>query len=364
MIKRFLILFLLFGGALGALAWFKVRQMQQAAGMGHAQPPITIASAQVQAEQWQPALRSVGSLVAEKGIDLTVEVNGVISELHFDSGAQVEQGQLLLKLDDRVDRAALEAARAERKLAEIEFRRIEELLPKKAVSLADFDKAKAGYDAAAARVMQQEALVALKSLHTPFAGVLGMRRVDPGEYLSPGKVIADLQTLDPIFVDFSLPERHLSQLAKGMKVELTSDAYPGQTFTGEISAIAPGIAASTRTVQLRATLSNPEDRLRPGMFAEVRVLRPGSDAVLTIPRTAVSFNTYGDFVYVIEEGEGGPSVKRRQIQTGASDQGRIRVLKGLTAGEKLVRAGLVKLREGAKVQVDDSVPLDDAAASR
>lgn len=364
MILRFLVLLLVLGGAIGGIGYLKWQQMQAgAAQMSHAMPPATIASTEVATETWRPALKAVGSLVAVNGIEVSAEVNGTVRKLRFDSGQQVKTGQVLVELDDTVDQAALAALRAEQRLAQIEFDRARELLPKKAVSRADYDKAQAGLQAAAARVTQQEAVIARKSLRAPFDGILGIRKIDLGQYLNPGEPIVELQSIDPVHVDFQLAERHLSGVGVGMEVEVITDAWPGETFRGTVTAIGNGIVAGTRTVQVRATIANQDGRLRPGMFAEVRALQPETRQVLTIPRTAVSFNTYGDFVYVLVEADGKLTAKRRQIETGQSRDGRIVVTKGLEVGERVVRAGLVKLRDGAAVQVDNSVQLDDTGGN-
>ncbi len=349
--------------AIGSVKYMQFKGMQ--AMFSKPQPPAVIASAEVKAEQWQPTLRAVGSLVAMHGIDVTTEVAGLVDKIQFESGQPVKAGDVLLQLNDSLDRATLEGLKANRKLAKVQFDRAAELLPKRAVSQSSYDEAKANYDVAQANVVTQETATAKKTIRAPFSGVLGLRKVDPGDFLSPGTAIVSLRTLDPIYVDYALPERDYPSLKPGMTVEISTGAYPGQVFKGELTAMEPGVDVGTRSVKLRATLANADGRLRPGMFVEVRTLQPQQEAVLTIPQTAVSFNTYGDFVYVITKGEGGAMVaKRRQIETGAEREGRVVVTKGLQAGDQVVRSGTNKLRDGQPVAIDNSVQLNDAEVTK
>ncbi len=324
-------------------------------------PPTTVAATEVIQENWVPTLRAVGSLDATNGISVAAEVSGIIKEIVFTSGERVEQGTILIRLDDAVDRAALDALRAERRLAEIKFNRSKDLLKKKVTSKSEYDEAKALYEAAMARVTEQEAVINKKVIRAPFSGLLGISEVDVGQYLEPGDRIVSLQALDPIHVDYTLPERYLPQVAVGQEVHVSVEAMPDEVFRGKVSAIDADVNRATRTLKIRATLPNTEQRLRPGMFAEVQTLHAESQPVLTVPRTAVSYNTYGDFVYVIApQQDGSLRVKRHQVTTGESRAGRIVIVQGLEAGDRVVRAGLVKLREGMPIKIDNSVELQDA----
>ena len=363
--KRLLIVIVLLVIVLGGI--FGVKYMQSRnmqAGMAKKFPPTTIAATEVIQESWIPTLRSVGSLDAINGISVAAEVNGIIKEIVFTDGEKVEQGSILVRLDDAVDTAALDALRAERRLAEIKFNRSKDLLKKQVTSKSEYDEAQATYEAAVARVKEQEAVINKKIIRAPFSGLLGISDVDIGQYLEPGDRIVSLQALDPIYVDYTLPERYLPQVAVGQEVHVKVEAMPNEIFRGKVSAIDADINRATRTLKIRATLSNEEQRLRPGMFAEVQTLHSESKQVLTVPRTAVSYNTYGDFVFVIaKQQDGSLRVKRHQVETGESRAGRIAILKGLEAGDQVVRAGLVKLREGMPVKIDNSVKLQDAEVS-
>ncbi len=361
MIKRIVIVLLalavLLGGIFGLKA-YQFRQMQ--AQFAQPMPPAVITAAEAHEEQWQPRLQAAGSLVALNGTDVTTEIGGIVSAIQFESGQAVKAGTVLLQLASTVDKAALEGARAERRLAEVQLERAMDLIKRKAISKSDYDAAKASFDAAEARVSEKAAELAQKTIRAPFDGLLGIRRVNLGQYLSPGTKIVGLQALDPIYVDYALPERHLRDLAVGQTIEVRIAAYPEKLFTGSIQAVESGVDRNTRSVGLRATLSNSDGLLRPGMFAEVATVLPRADTVITVPQTAVSINTYGNFTYVIEKAEGDKLIaKRRQVDTGRVQGGRIVISKGLKAGEQVVRAGLVKLRDGMPVTIDNSVELND-----
>jgi membrane fusion protein (multidrug efflux system) len=324
-----------------------------AAAQAGGPPPAVIAATEARLEQWQPFLQVVGSLTAVAGIEVTSEVGGQISAIHFKSGQAVRRGDLLLELDDQTDRARLQGLQAERTLAILKFERVAKLVKEKSVSKSDYDEARALLDNAEAQVAAQQALVEKKRVRAPFDGRLGIGRVDPGEYLTPGAPIVPLEKLDPIFADFTLPERELAQVGEGQGVEIRVQAYTDETFSGRIVAIDPGIEVGSRSFRLRAELENPERRLRPGMFADVRVILPTKDDVITIPDTAISYAPYGDSVFVIGDKDGGKTVTRRQIETGRTRAGRVAVLSGLEAGEQVVSAGHNKLRNGQAVAIAD-----------
>ena len=336
------------------------QQSQQAAGGPKGPPPSTVSSAEVQTEQWQPVLTSVGSLVAVNGIDVSSEVNGIVSDIAFESGQDVEKDQVLIRLDDSIDIAALEALQADQALAEVQFDRVKGLFEKSVTSKSEFDEAEARFDAARARVRQQEAVIKRKVIRAPFPGLAGIRKVDLGEFIEVGDAIVSLQQLNPIYVDYTLPERYLARIRKGQTVTATFDAVPEKTFSGTVVALDSGIDTGTQTLRVRATIDNPDGLLRPGMFAQVSTVTGDALPVLTLPRTAISFNTYGNFVYVINRGEEDAlSVKRTSVKSGEIREGRVAV-ENIEAGTEVVRTGLVKLRDGAAIKIDNSVELDDA----
>jgi len=360
MSKRYLIvtlaLLLIVGAIFGFKFWLNFKQ----ASMPPMFPPTVIASADVIQENWRPSLKSVGSLVATNGISVSTEVDGIISNIIFQSGQPIEKGEVLINLDDKVDQAALAALRAEQRLSEIQFNRARDLLKKHVMSKSDYDEAQAKFDAAKARVNGQIAVINRKTIRAPFDGLLGIREVDLGQYIKAGTSIVKLEALDPIFVDYTLPERYLKAIKVGQTVNVKLDALPDEVFDGQVSAVDSGVSTGTRSLKVRATLSNSKLQMRPGMFAEVHTVIAEANPVLTVPYTAISFNTYGNFVYVIDKTDKGEIVKRTQVTTGEVREGRVAITAGLKAGQTVVRAGLVKLRDGIPVKVDNSVKLNDA----
>ena len=358
MIKRLIlvILFLtaMFGGIFG---WKHFSGQKMAAMMAKPPPPATIASAEVQVEAWQPFLHAVGSVEATQGVSVTTEVPGQVKKILAQSGQHVEADDVILQLDDSVDQAELEGLIAQHTLSKLQFERARKLLKDRSVSQSEYDQSRAQMDSAAATVTSKRAVIGKKVIRAPFSGQLGIVEVNLGEYLSPGATIVPLQALDPVYVDYTLPERHFAKVRVGQAVKVQVQAYPDRTFEGTISAINPGIDSGTRSLRLRATLSNPEHLLRHGMFAEVRTVLPVRGRVLTLPRTAIIYNPYGESVFVIEEKDGGQIVQRRPVRTGEIRDGRVEIVEGLQAGQAVASAGQNKLRNGQAVSIDNSVTL-------
>lgn len=350
-----LLLVVIFGGIFG---WKYYSGMKMAAMMSAPPPPAVIASAVVEAQSWQPFLHAVGSVTAVQGIYVTTEVAGQVDRITATSGQTVNAGDLLLQLDDSVDEADLKGLIAQRKLAQLQFERNRKLLKDKSVSRSDYDQSRASLESAEAAVAAKQAVIHKKAITAPFSGQLGIVDINLGQYLSPGDAIVSLQSLDPVYVDYSLPERNLPDVQVGQAVEVEVQSRPGQRFSGTVSAIAPGIDRGTRTVRVRATLDNPDVLLRPGMFAEVDTVLPLREDILTLPRTAVTYNPYGESVFVIQKSDKGLVVQNRPVETGAVRAGRVEITKGLKAGEEVVAAGQNKLRNGQPVKVDNSVVLD------
>jgi membrane fusion protein (multidrug efflux system) len=353
-----LLLIVIFGGIFG---WKYYSGMKMAATMSRPPPPAVIASAEVKTESWQPYLHAVGSVTATQGIFVTTEVAGQVQEILAESGQMVKAGDVLLRLDDSVDEADLKGLFAQRTLAKLQFERASKLLKDKSVSRSDYDSSRANLDGAEAAVAAKQALIDKKTISAPFSGQLGIADINLGQYLSPGDAIVPLQALDLVYVDYNLPERHLANVHVGQMVEVGVQAWPDRRFEGMISAINPGIDRGTRSLRLRATLDNPEQLLRPGMFAEINTVLPLRDNILTLPRTAVTYNPYGESVFVVQQQGESLVVQNRPVKTGEVRDGRVEVIEGLEAGDQVVTAGQNKLRNGQPVVIDNSVQLDGQA---
>jgi membrane fusion protein (multidrug efflux system) len=351
--SRFVLVIVLLALVLGGIFGWKFYQISQMqARFSQPQPPAVVDATKARVLTWTPAIKSVGSTQAINGVQVANEVPGVVEEIAFESGQQVEQGEVLLRLDSAIDEAALRTRRAEAQLAQREFDRLADLLPQRAISQAEYDEAQANLEAAQARVNEAEAQLDKKVLRAPFAGTLGLRLADLGEYLPAGTPIVEINMLDPIYVDYSVSERELSRLSVGDTVKVSVAVAPDTVFDGQVSAVNSSVSPETRTVRIRATLDNPNRILQPGMFATILTLNPNDRELVAVPRTAISYNTYGDFVFALTENDEGELIaERRDVETGDTREGMVEILEGLEAGEQVVRTGLLRLRAGQRVQI-------------
>ncbi|WP_330948227.1 efflux RND transporter periplasmic adaptor subunit [Thermomonas sp. LB-4] len=340
------------------------------------QPAAAVSSAAAKPVRWSEGGEAVGTLVAVNGTDVTTEAGGVVRSIHFEAGQPVAAGVVLVRLNTANEEATLKALETSAKLAETQAHRWQQLGRDKLVSLDEVQQRTAAAAAARAQVEAQRALIAQKTVRAPFAGVLGIRKVNLGQFLAPGAPVVSLQQLDPIYLDFSMPEQMIGKLVDGTTVRVSVDALPGQTFEGKVTALEPQVDANTRNFRAQATLRNPDGVLRPGSFAKVGFDLGSEREVVVIPQTAVSFNPYGNAVFVIgkvkrKAGEtdmqGKPLtgdklvVTQRFIKTGATRGDLIAVTSGLKAGEQVVTSGLLKLRNGAEVTINNDVrPAADA----
>ncbi|MCL7943214.1 efflux RND transporter periplasmic adaptor subunit [Marinobacter sp. ATCH36] len=353
--SRFVIVIIFLGVVLGGIFGYKFYQFgQMEEQFSQPQPPAKISATTAKTEKWTPELKAVGSVEAINGIEVANEVPGVVETISFESGDTVNKGDVLIRLDAAIDEAALRTRRAEAQLAEQEFKRVSDLLPKRAVSQSQYDEAKANFDAARARVNEAEAQLSKKVIRAPFDGKLGLRLIDQGQYIGTGTAIVEINMLDPIYVDYTLSEKDLPRVDRDYDVVATVAAVPDRTFEGKVSAINTSVNPETRTVRIRATLDNEDNLLRPGMFATISTRQPEDRDVITIPRTAISYNTYGDYVFVVEENDDGDLiVNRRTVQTGNTRDGRVAVTDGLEEGEQVVSKGLLRLRAEQRVEIQD-----------
>jgi membrane fusion protein, multidrug efflux system len=370
MIKRMVIMLVAVGLVLGGVFGFQVFKaaMIKKFMSTMAQPPQTVTASKAATSEWQPKLEAVGSLRAVKGADLSLEVSGVVDTISFNSGDDIEEGNLLLKLRSDDDQAKLESLQAAADLSEITYERDQKQFKILAVSQATIDTDVANLKNAKAQVAQQQAILDKKFLRAPFAGHLGIRAVDLGQYLGAGTTIVTLQALDPIFVDFFVPQQSVDQIRLGETVDVKIDAFKDQTFSGEISAMNPKVDANSRNVQIRATLKNPDHKLLPGMYATIDIATGAPQTLVTLPQTAITYSPYGDTVYVVDSKsngtDGAPQLTARQtfVTTGPTRGDQVAVLKGVGDGDMIVTSGQLKLHNGSTVLIDNSVmPTADAA---
>ena len=358
----------LFGGVFG-MKWFGNKKMNEFLNAMPA-PAVTVSSIKAQEMTWENRLESVGSLVAVNGADLTAEVDGVVTNIYFDSGDTVKRGDLLLSLASASEQGELKRLQAQAELAELNRKRSEQLFQRKTISKSEYDTAVAETNVAVAAVQAQKGRLEQKSIKAPFDGQLGIRRVNVGQYLGVGVAIATLQKLDPIDVDFSLPERYLSILNTDLKVSVKVDAYGDEVYEGQVQAIEPKIDPQTRNVDVRARLANPDGKLKPGLFATVVISLASSDAVVVIPRSSVNYTSYGNSVFAVQKNlDAGPppeepnpmmgpytdlEVIQRFVTLGEARGDYIAVSEGLSVGDEIASTGLLKLRNKQPVIVDNS----------
>ena len=304
MTRRFIITGIVAGLLLGGLAWFNFSfkpNMIKTILSSQVPPPATVTSEAARAEKWIELLPSIGTLISSHGVDMTSQVAGIVTEVYLESGADASRGSSLVQLDVAVETADLASAKATLQEAEVAFQRQEDLIAKRVTSEANLDTARAKRDTAMAAMKKIEAVIAQKTIKAPVSGRLGIRKVERGQYVSPGMVLVTLQQLDPIRVDFPMPEQLISKLRVGQKLEVTVDTFPGETFKGEIESLDARVAQDTRTLLVRGSLPNGQRKLLPGMFANVVVLAGDPRDVVTVPRTSVTYSLYGDSVYAVKQ---------------------------------------------------------------
>jgi membrane fusion protein, multidrug efflux system len=368
---RLTIVLLAVGLVAGGLFWFqhfKSGILKQVVATIRSEQP-TVATAQASMQEWQAAQTAVGTARASKGADLAAEIGGVVDQIDFESGQTVPAGTVLLRLRPDDDEAKLAQLQASADLAEITLQRDQKQLAVHGVAQATVDTDAANLKVARAQVAAQQAVMAEKVVRAPFAGKLGVRQVDLGQFLAAGTTIVTLQQLDPMFVDFYLPQQALGQIAVGQTVEVTTDAWPRRTFAGKISAVNPKVDSASRMLQIRADVPNADGALLPGMYAQVSVTTGKPQQLVTIPLAAVAFNPYGTLVYVVREEKAANGaeqhvVRQQFVTTGDQRGDQVSILKGLSANDVVVTAGQLKLHNGALVQIDDAVQPTDNPAPR
>jgi membrane fusion protein (multidrug efflux system) len=330
--------------------------------------PSTVATATATNTEWQAHTQAVGSLRAAKGADLAAQASGVVDQISFESGNDVKKGDVLLRLRPNDDFAKLAQLQAAAVLADLTLKRDQEQLAAQAISQATVDTDVSNLKSANAQVAAQQALIEEKIVRAPFAGRLGIRQIDEGQYLTAGTTVVTLQALDPIYVDFYVPQQMLAQLKKGDTVTASVDAYPGAKFSGQVASINSKVDAASRNVQVRASLPNADRRLVPGMYATVEINNGPARSLVTVPQTAISYNPYGNVVYVVEKAgnddQGHPklTVQQHFVKTGATRGDQVAIESGIAAGDVVVTQGQMKLHNGSPVAINNSTtPTNDPA---
>ena len=354
--------------ALGGIKFFQVRKAM-AEYASFAPPPETVTSLIAEEEAWIPSLKAVGSTAAVQGVTVSTDEPGIVQKIDFESGQAVKQGDLLVQLEVSQEQAQLRSAEAQMRLAGANLLRQQNLFKSRVSSQADYDSAQAQYDQAVAKVEEVNALINKKTIRAPFSGVLGIRAVNLGQYLQSGAQVAPLQSLDPIYVNFWLPQQNLGHIGAGQLVIVQADGLPNVTFDGTINAVDAVVDEATRNVRVQATLSNPNALLRPGMFVNTEVPLASKSNHVVLPATAVQYAPYGDMVYIIEDLKGPDGktyrgVRQQVVKVGESRGDRVAILSGVNAGEEVVTSGVFKLRPGVHVQVNNSIQPENSEAPK
>ena len=332
-------------------------------------PTVTVSAQAAEYQDWLPILKATGSLRAVQGVNVTTEVPGLVSAIHFTPGSDVKAGDVLINLNAQTDIAQLEALQATAALAKATYERTRAQYAVQTVSKSALDTDTASLKNQEALVNQQAAFVAKKTIRAPFSGQIGISAVNPGQYLNPGDKIAALQSLNPIYVDFYVPQQNVVALKKGQSVTIILNALPKQTFQGKNTALDPIADSATRNVQVEATIDNPQYQLIPGMFADVNINTSDvPERYLTLPQTAVTYNPYGESVYLVQSGEKDDSgtaqltVTERFIKTGKTRGDQVAIIDGIKEGEQIVTAGQLKLKKGSRVAINNEIQPNDNPA--
>ena len=371
MAKRMFVVLTLTLLFVGALGFVKFKQIQTAIAQGAAfQPPpeavTTIITAQ---EQWPSTINAIGTMAAVRGVTVSADLPGIVDEILFESGDAVREGQTLAILDTRQEQAQMAAVEAQRALARLNFNRMQELLDQRVISKAEYDSATAESRQAEARVGEIRAVIERKTIRAPFSGILGIRQINKGQYLAGGDPVVPLQSLNPIYVNFGVPQQAIGQVRVGRLVRLSAETPANLSVEGRVTAIDSVVDPTTRNIQVQATLANPDGKLRPGMFVQTEIALGANQSVIALPASAISYAPYGDSVFVVSEmkddkGHTYHGVRQQIVKLGAARGDQIAVLSGIKPGEEVVTSGLFKLRNGAAVQVNNKVKPGNSSAPK
>lgn len=362
MAKRMILMLGVVIVVLGALGFIKFRQVESAisASAGFQPPPEAVTSIVARQQQWPSTMSVIGTMEAVHGVMVSADLPGTVAKINFESGQAVHEGDVLVELDTRQERAQLAALEAQQVLADTNYKRTEQLMKEGVVSRLEYDQATAQQKQGDANVAEVRATIERKTIHAPFSGILGIRKINLGQYLAAGNAIVELQSLNPIYVDFGVPQQSASQVRVGRDVRVTSESLTGLGFTGHVTALDSVVDETTRNVQVQATLPNPQSKLKPGMFVQVELSFGASRQVIPLPASAISYAPYGDSVYIITDlkdakGQTYRGVRQQFVKVDGSRGDQVAVVSGVTPGDEVVTSGVFKLRNGAAVQVNNKI---------
>lgn len=361
MARRMILMLAVAAVFIAGLGFIKFQQVKAAIAQGQAFQPAPDAVTTIKAEQvqWPVTLDAIGTVAAVQGVTVSADLPGIVSKIAFESGKPAAQGQVLVELDTRQEQAQLSAAEAQRELARLNYERLEGLVKDGAISKAEYDQAAAERKQTEARVGEIRATIERKTIRAPFTGILGIRQVNLGQFLASGDAVVPLQAVDPIYVNFGIPQQQAGQVQIGRAVRVTAES-PAATHTGRVTAIDSKVDEATRNIQVQATLANPQGRLRPGMFVQTELLLGARRAVVALPASAVNYAPYGDSVFIVtslkgQDGKPYRGVRQQFVKLEGSRGDQVGVVSGVQPGDEVVTSGVFKLRNGAPVRINNSV---------
>jgi membrane fusion protein (multidrug efflux system) len=369
MAKRMVLMVVIMLALVGGLGFVKFKQVEAAIeqGKNFKIPPTAVTTVVVKKETWPSTLSVIGTAAAIQGVTVSADLPGTIDKIHFESGERVKEGDILVELDIRQERAQLASLEAQRDLAKINYGRAQELVKQGVIARQDFDNATSQQKATEAQVGDIKAAIARKTIHAPFSGVLGIRQVSLGQYLAAGQAIVSLQTLSPIYVNFGVPQQDMGRMIPGHVLRVTNSDLPGMGFTGRITALDSVISEQTRNIQVQAIVTNKENKLRPGMFVQVELPMGSPREVVPLPGSAINYAPYGDSVFIVTDmkdpkGNSYRGVRQQVVKIEGSRGDQVAIVSGLNPGDEVVSSGVFKLRNGAPVVINNTVkPNNDAA---
>lgn len=371
MAKRMVLMLVLMLALIGGLGFLKYKQVEAAIvqGANFQIPPTAVTTVVAQKETWPSSFTVIGTAAAIHGVTVSADLPGTVDKIHFESGRWVSQGDVLVELDTRQERAQLANVEAQRDLAKINYGRTEQLVKEGVIARSEYDNVTAQQKATEAQVGDIKAAIARKTIRAPFSGVLGIRQVNLGQYLAAGQAIVSLQSLNPIYVNFGVPQQQTAQVGVGRSIRVTSDDLHGAQFSGRVNALDSVVNEATRNIQVQATLANPGGKLRPGMFVTVDLPLGQPRQVMPLPASAINYAPYGDSVYIVtdmtdQKGHTYKGVRQQVVKIEGTRGDQVGVVSGLNPGDEVVSAGVFRLRNGAPVQVNNKVQPENSSAPK